>query len=55
MAFLRLLIWALLFLIATFCWVVVFEHGLSGFRAGCGEEWQSFRRFLGEEAVGPEP
>lgn len=45
---LRLVIWALLFAIATFCWVVVFEHGPSGFSPGCGEEWRKFRRFLGD-------
>ncbi len=46
MALLRLLIWLLLFLGATFCWVVVFEHGFSGFAEGFREEWQNLKEAL---------
>jgi hypothetical protein len=34
-------LWIIAFLLATFCWMVVFQHGLSwqGFRSGAHEEW----------------
>ncbi len=49
MAILRLVIWVMLFMMATFFWVVVFEHGLAGFPEGCGEEFRNFRDFLGSD------
>jgi hypothetical protein len=32
--YLRWLLWFALFLVATFCWVVVIEHGPDNFLAG---------------------
>lgn len=36
-------LWIIAFLVATFCWMVVFQHGLSwqGFTKGAREELQS--------------
>ncbi len=36
-------LWIIAFLLATFCWMVVFQHGLSwqGFTAGAREEVQA--------------
>ncbi len=37
------ILWLLAFLAATFCWMVLFEHGFSmkGFSQGVRVEWQS--------------
>ena len=55
MAFLRLVMWLLLFVLATFCWVVVFEHGLSDFSRGWNEEWRKFRDSLHSDEAPPAP
>ncbi len=35
--------WILAFIVTSFCWMVVFQHGLSwqGFVTGAREEWQT--------------
>lgn len=42
MRMLSKVIWVILFLAATFCWMVLFEHGFSGkaFVGGVKEEFQ---------------
>lgn len=34
-------LWIIAFLLATFCWMVLFEHGFSvkGFTTGLSQEW----------------
>jgi hypothetical protein len=36
-------LWILAFLLATFCWMVLFEHGFTskGFTEGMKEEWST--------------
>ena len=46
MAMAKILFWAFLFLLTTFCWVVVFEHGIGQFSAGFVEECQAIGRFF---------
>jgi hypothetical protein len=43
MRLLSKVLWFLAFLAATFCWMVLFEHGftLKGFSHGVKEEWQT--------------
>lgn len=43
MRLLSKILWLLAFLAATFCWMVLFEHGFSvkGFSQGVKEEWQT--------------
>jgi hypothetical protein len=43
MQLLSKILWLLAFLAATFCWMVLFEHGFSmqGFSKGVREEWQT--------------
>jgi hypothetical protein len=45
---LRKLFWLLLFVSATFCWYVLFEHGFSAeaFIDGAREEWASLVQWL---------
>lgn len=43
MQLLSKILWLLAFLAATFCWMVLFEHGftMQGFSKGVREEWNS--------------
>jgi hypothetical protein len=43
MRLLSKMLWFLAFLAATFCWMVLFEHGftMKGFTQGVREEWKS--------------
>jgi hypothetical protein len=34
MRFFRLLVWLVFFVVATFCWIVVIEHGPENFAEG---------------------
>lgn len=49
------LLWLLAFLAATFCWMVLFEHGFSmqGFSKGVREEWQALTDLVTPEKSGP--
>jgi hypothetical protein len=42
------ILWFLAFLAATFCWMVLFEHGftMKGFSDGVREEWASLRKLV---------
>jgi hypothetical protein len=42
------LLWLLAFLVATFAWTVLFEHGFSleGFQKGARQEWQAIVQFV---------
>lgn len=42
------ILWLLAFLAATFCWMVLFEHGFSmtGFSKGVREEWQALTELV---------
>lgn len=42
------ILWLLAFLAATFCWMVLFEHGFSmeGFSKGVREEWQTLTNLV---------
>ena len=46
MALAKTILWAFLFVLATFCWVVVFEHGIVRFSAGFVEECQAIGRYF---------
>lgn len=48
MRLLSKILWLLAFLAATFCWMVLFEHGFSmkGFSHGVKEEWQSLTELV---------
>jgi hypothetical protein len=41
MRLLSKVLWIIAFLLATFCWMVLFEHGFSvkGFTTGLKQEW----------------
>jgi hypothetical protein len=42
------ILWLIAFLAATFCWMVLFEHGFSmkGFSHGIREEWQNLTQLV---------
>lgn len=42
------LLWLMAFLAATFCWMVLFEHGfnMKAFTQGMHEEWQSLQTLV---------
>lgn len=48
MRLLSKILWLLAFLAATFCWMVLFEHGFSmkGFSQGVREEWQALSKLV---------
>ena len=53
-------LWLLAFLAATFCWMVLFEHGFSmtGFSQGVREEWQTLTTLVtgkGDQAAKETP
>lgn len=39
MALFKKLLWVVFFFLATFCWVVLFEHGFDGFVDGLSVEF----------------
>lgn len=58
MRLLSKILWMLAFLAATFCWMVLFEHGFSmqGFSKGVREEWQTIVTLVtGEPSETPSP
>jgi len=48
MRLLSKMLWFLAFLAATFCWMVLFEHGftMKGFTHGVQEEWNSIQTLV---------
>lgn len=46
MRIIRSIFWFAVFLAATFCWVVLFEHGISGFKEGIPLEWEKVKTIL---------
>ena len=50
MALIRVLVWTLLFVASTFCWIVVFEHGFSEFSQGFAEELQNLKSLFNPAA-----
>jgi len=48
MRLLSKILWLLAFLAASFCWMVLFEHGFSmkGFSQGVREEWQTLTELV---------
>ncbi len=52
MQLLSKILWLLAFLAATFCWMVLFEHGFSmqGFSKGVREEWHSLVTMVAGDA-----
>ena len=58
MRLLSKILWMLAFLAATFCWMVLFEHGFSmqGFSKGVREEWHTLVTLVtGESSESPSP
>lgn len=60
MQLLSKILWLLAFLAATFCWMVLFEHGFSmqGFSKGVREEWKTLTSLVtggSEEGEPSEP
>ena len=51
------LLWLLAFLAATFCWMVLFEHGFSvkAFGQGLTEEWRALVELVTGKAGAPDP
>ncbi|HCN79151.1 MAG TPA: hypothetical protein DIT13_18455 [Verrucomicrobiales bacterium] len=51
MRLLSKILWLLAFLAATFCWMVLFEHGftMKGFSQGVREEWQALMQLVSPE------
>lgn len=47
MALLRKLFWFAMFLISTFCFVVLFEHGPRDFASSATTEFDNLKRFYG--------
>ena len=43
MRFIQNIFWIVVFLVSTFCWVVLFEHGPSGFREGLKVEFEKLQ------------
>ncbi len=52
MALLRSLFWIALFLVATFAFTVLFEHGAGDFAAGSTQEWALLKTFYAEKSGG---
>jgi len=50
MALIRGLFWLVLFLVFTFCFVVLFEYGLHDFKSGCQKEFGRVKSFVQEVA-----
>jgi hypothetical protein len=58
MRLLSKILWFLAFVAATFCWMVLFEHGftMKGFNQGVREEWDSLRTLVsGNSKNNPPP
>ncbi len=53
MGLLRGLFWLILFVFFTFCFLVLFEYGPSGFTEGFGKEAQRVEKFV-EAKIHPE-
>lgn len=47
MALLKKLLWILFFFVATFCWVVLFEHGAGDFLPGAQMEFEKLLTLFG--------
>jgi hypothetical protein len=43
MKFVRLVLWLLFFAVATFCWVVLIEHGVDNFAEGAAIELENLK------------
>ncbi|MEQ1862548.1 MAG: hypothetical protein ABMA13_21725 [Chthoniobacteraceae bacterium] len=46
MGLLRSLFWFIIFLAATFCFTVIFEHGFSNFGANAQKEFDTLRGYV---------
>ena len=47
----RKLFWFCLFLVATFCFVVLFEHGTSNYAQSAQEEFEKLRKLVNMQVV----
>jgi hypothetical protein len=45
---LRWAVWLLFFLVATFCWVVLIEHGPENFAEGAAIELENLMAYFGK-------
>jgi hypothetical protein len=56
MRFITRLLWIACFLLATYSWMVAFEHGfaLKGFQEGFKTEWRNVGSLLMGKPVGPD-
>ncbi len=50
MTLIRGLFWLVLFLVFTFCFVVLFEYGLHDFKSGCQKELERVKTFVQDVA-----
>ena len=48
MRWLRLALWLLFFVVATFCWVVLIEHGPENFAEGAAIELENLKAHFGK-------
>jgi hypothetical protein len=50
-------LWIATFMLATYSWMVAFEHGFSwaGFREGFKGEWRNLAAFVSGDPVAPKP
>jgi hypothetical protein len=49
----RLLAWFVLFIVATFCWIVLIEHGPDDFVEGCRIEATNFKTLFMHWVIPP--
>jgi hypothetical protein len=45
----RKLFWVALFLVATFCFIVLFEHGTQNFRENAKTEFETLKKMVGSK------
>ncbi len=55
MGLLRMLFWVALFLVSTFAFTVLFEHGTHNYFANAGREWDSLMQFYHQKVGGAAP
>ena len=55
MGLLRMLFWVALFLVSTFAFTVLFEHGFADYGKNCQDEWASLMKFYHEKTGAATP
>ncbi len=50
MGLIRFILWFALFLVSTFAFTVIFEHGFSNFSDNASKEWKSIQAMASDKA-----